>query len=136
MKVKGINKTQMVRDLLKAQPNLTAQQIADTVECSVTIVHEQRRNALKGKQMTARKQSRPAKKKMGRPSNASVEANEITQACNLLARLTKTIRELEINFFDDTETVSITWNDEVFNVKTTEVPQVINSIKYLITKHA
>ena len=128
MKVKGINKTQMVRDLLKSQPNLTAQQIADTVECSVTIVHDQRRRMNNKTALT--------KKKMGRPSNASIEANEITQACNLLARLTKTIKELEINFFDDTETVSITWNDEVFTVKTTEVPQVISSIRYLTTKHA
>ena len=99
MKVIGINKTQMVRDLLVTNPDLTPRQIAEQVGCHVTIVHEQKRKALKGKQMTARKVKAPAKKKAGRPSNKDIISAGIADASLVLAEIAKTY-DLLFNIFD------------------------------------
>jgi hypothetical protein len=128
MKVKGINKTQMVRDLLQAQPNLSAKEIAEAVDCHITIVHEQRRKALKGKQMTARKQSRPAKKKMGRPSNKQLMAEGIADASNILAELAK-MYELLITIYDGK--VLINKSDIDYECTPADVPAVLGTLAYL-----
>ena len=128
MKVKGINKTQMVRDLLQAQPNLSAKEIAETVDCHITIVHEQRRKALKGKQMTARKQNRPAKKKMGRPSNKQLVAEGIADASNILAELAK-MYELLITIYDGK--VVINKSDIDYECTPADVPAILGTLAYL-----
>ena len=128
MKVKGINKTQMVRDLLQAQPNLSAKEIAEAVDCDVTIVYDMRRKALKGKQMTARKQNRPAKKKMGRPSNKQLVAEGIADASNILAELAK-MYELLITIYDGK--VVINKSDIDYECTPADVPAVLGTLAYL-----
>jgi hypothetical protein len=130
MKVIGINKTQMVRDLLKAQPNLSAKEIAETVDCHITIVHEQRRNALKGKQMTVRKQKRPTKNKVGRPSNKQLVSEGIAEASTIIAELAK-MYELLITIYDGK--VVINKSDIDYECKPADVPAVLGSLAYLNT---
>jgi hypothetical protein len=130
MKVAGINKTQMVRDLLKAQPNLTAKQIAETVGCDVTIVYEQRRNALKGKQMTAKKTGRPAKKKMGRPSNQQLVSEGIAEASKIMAELAG-MYGLLITIYEGK--VLINKSDIDYECTPADVPAVLGTLAYLNT---
>lgn len=130
MKVKGINKTQMVRDLLKAQPNLTAQQIADAVECHVSIVHEQKRKALKGKQMVSRKQNRPAKKKIGRPSNTQLVTDGIAEASRIMAELAG-MYGLLITIYEGK--VLINKSDVDYECTPADVPSVLGTLAYLNT---
>jgi predicted ArsR family transcriptional regulator len=128
MKVIGINKTQMVRDLLKAQPNLSAKQIAEAVDCHITIVHEQRRNALKGKQMVSRKQNRPAKKKMGRPSKVQIVSDGIAEASKIMADLA-TMYGLLITIYEGK--VLINKSDIDYECTPTDVPAVLGTLAYL-----
>lgn len=130
MKVIGINKTQMVRDLLKAQPNLSAKEIAETVDCHITIVHEQRRNALKGKQMVSRKQNRSAKKKLGRPSNKQLVSDGIAEASKILAELAK-MYELLITIYDGK--VVINKADIDYECKPADVPAILGTLAFLNT---
>lgn len=130
MKVAGINKTQMVRDLLKAQPNLTAQQIADTVECHVSIVHEQKRKALKGKQMVSRKQNRPAKKKIGRPSNQQLVSEGIAEASRIMAELAG-MYGLLITIYEGK--VLINKSDIDYECTPADVPAILGTLAYLNT---
>ena len=120
MKVKGINKTQMVRDMLVTHPKLSAQEIADVVDCSVTIVHDMKRKALKTKQMTARKQ--------GRPSNEKIVSEGIADASNILAELAK-MYELLITIYDGK--VVINKSDIDYECTPADVPAILGTLAYL-----
>lgn len=128
MKVKGINKTQMVRDLLKSQPNLKAKEIAQAAGCDVTIVYEQRRIALKGKQMVAKKQGRPAKKKLGRPTTESIVSAGIADASAVLAELAN-MYGLLITFYEGK--VQINKADVDYECAPADVPAVLGTLAYL-----
>jgi hypothetical protein len=130
MKVIGINKTQMVRDMLVTHPNLSAQQIADAVDCHVSIVHEQKRKALKGKQMVSRKQNRSAKKKQGRPSNKQLVSEGIAEASKILAELAK-MYELLITIYDGK--VVINKADIDYECKPADVPAILGTLAFLNT---
>lgn len=130
MKVIGINKTQMVRDMLVTHPKLSAKQIAEAVDCHITIVHEQRRKALKGKQMTVRKQNRPAKNKIGRPSNKQLVSEGIAEASKILAELAK-MYELLITIYDGK--VVINKADVDYECKPADVPAVLGTLAFLNT---
>ena len=120
MKVIGINKTQMVRDMLVTHPKLTPQQIADTVDCHVTIVHEQKRKALKAKQMTTKKQ--------GRPTKEQVVADGVSHASRILAELGKKY-ELLITFYEGK--ILINKADVDYECSPTDVPAVLGTLAYL-----
>jgi hypothetical protein len=120
MKVIGINKTQMVRDMLVTHPKLTPQQIADAVDCHVTIVHEQKRRALKAKQMTAKKQ--------GRPSKMQVVSDGVAGASKLLADLA-TMNELLITIYDGK--VVINKSDIDYECTPADVPAVLGTLAFL-----
>ena len=128
MKVIGINKTQMVRDMLVTHPKLTAKQIAQAVDCDVTIVYEQRRKALKGKQMTAKKQGRPAKKKLGRPSNEQVVSDSIADASTVLTGLAE-MYGLLITIYGGT--VTIIKSDVSYECTPADVPALLGTIAFL-----
>jgi len=130
MKVKGINKTQMVRDLLKSQPNLKAKEIAQAVGCDVTIVYEQRRIALKQSQMVAKKQGRPAKKKLGRPTKESIVSASIADASKVLAELAN-MYGLLITFYEGK--VQINKADVDYECTPADVPAVLGTLAYLNT---
>jgi hypothetical protein len=130
MKVIGINKTQMVRDMLVTHPNLSAKQIAEAVDCHITIVHEQRRNALKGKQMTVRKQNRPAKKKMGRPSKVQIVSDGIAEASKIIAELAD-MYGLLITIYEGK--VLINKSDIDYECEPADVPAVLGTLAYLNT---
>lgn len=128
MKVIGINKTQMVRDMLVTHPKLTAKQIAETVDCDVTIVYEQRRKALKGKQMTAKKLGRPAKKKLGRPSNEQIVSNSIADASTVLTGLAE-MYGLLITIYGGT--VTIIKADVSYECTPADVPALLGTLAFL-----
>lgn len=130
MKVIGINKTQMVRDMLVTHPKLSAQQIADAVDCHVTIVHEMKRKALKGKQMTVRKQNRSAKNKLGRPTNEKIVADSIADASKILSGLAK-MYELLITIYDGK--VVINKADVDYECTPADVPAVLGTLAFLNT---
>ena len=128
MKVIGINKTQMVRDMLVTHPKLTAKEIAEAVGCDVTIVYEQRRKALKGKQMTAKKLGRPAKKKLGRPSNEQVVSDSIADASTVLTGLAE-MYGLLITIYGGT--VTIIKSDVSYECTPADVPALLGTIAFL-----
>lgn len=128
MKVIGINKTQMVRDMLVTHPNLKAKEIAEAVGCDVTIVYEQRRKALKGKQMTAKKLGRPAKKKLGRPSNEQVVSDSIADASTVLTGLAE-MYGLLITIYGGT--VTIIKSDVSYECTPADVPALLGTIAFL-----
>jgi hypothetical protein len=130
MKVIGINKTQMVRDMLVTHPKLTAQQIADAVDCHVTIVHDMKRKALKAKQMKAKKLGRPAKKKMGRPSNVQIVSDGIAEASKIMADLA-TMYGLLITIYEGK--VLINKSDVDYECTPADVPAVLGTLAYLNT---
>jgi hypothetical protein len=128
MKVIGINKTQMVRDMLVTHPKLTARQIAEAVDCHITIVHEQRRKALKGKQMTAKKQGRPAKNKVGRPSTEQLVSNSIADASTVLTGLAE-MYGLLITIYGGT--VTIIKSDVSYECTPADVPALLGTLAFL-----
>lgn len=130
MKVIGINKSQMVRDLLKAQPHLSAKEIATTVGCDISIVYEQRRKMNNKIALTKKKVGRPAKKKLGRPSNQQIMSESIANAGTVLAELAA-MYGLLITFFDG----KVLINKEHVDYECTpaEVPTVLGSIAFLNT---
>ena len=128
MKVIGINKTQMVRDMLVTHPKLKAKEIAEAVGCDVTIVYEQRRKALKGKQMTAKKLGRPAKKKLGRPSNEQVVSDSIADASTVLTGLAE-MYGLLITIYGGT--VTIIKSDVSYECTPADVPALLGTIAFL-----
>jgi hypothetical protein len=135
MKVIGINKTQMVRDMLVTHPKLKAKEIAEAVDCDVTIVYEQRRKALKGKQMTAKKLGRPAKKlgrpakkKLGRPSNEQVVSEGIADASTVLTGLAE-MYGLLITIYGGT--VTIIKSDVSYECTPADVPALLGTIAFL-----
>lgn len=132
MKAIKVNRTQLVREMLVTHPDLTPKQIAEQVGCHVTIVHEQRRLALKGKQMKAKKaQPKNAQpKKAGRPSNKDILSAGIADASALLAEIAKSY-DLLFNIFDGK--VVINKADDEYECKPADVPAVIGSLAYLHT---
>jgi hypothetical protein len=122
MKVAGINKTQMVRDMLVTHPKLTAQQIADAVDCHVTIVHDMKRKALKAKQMKAKKQ--------GRPSNVQIVSDGIAEASKIMADLA-TMYGLLITIYEGK--VLINKSDIDYECTPADVPAVLGTLAYLNT---
>jgi len=122
MKVKGINKTQMVRDMLVTHPKLSAQQIADAVDCSVTIVHDMKRKALKAKQMTTKKQ--------GRPSNVKIVSDGIADASKIIAELAD-MYGLLITIYEGK--VVINKADVNYECTPADVPSVLGTLAYLNT---
>lgn len=119
MKVIGINKTQMVRDLLKSQPNLKPKQIAEAVDCDVTIVYEQRRKALKQKQVEAKKQKR---------SSVEVVSDGIAEASAILAELAA-LYNLSISIFEGK--VLINKADMDYECAPADVPALLGTLAYL-----
>lgn len=130
MKVKGINKSQMVRDMLVTHPKLSAQQIADVVDCSVTIVHDMKRKALKAKQMKAKKPTIVAKKKMGRPSNVQIVSDGIADASKIIADL-GAMYGLLITIYEGK--VVINKADVDYECTPADVPAVLGTLAYLNT---
>lgn len=122
MKVIGINKSQMVRDMLVTHPKLSAQQIADAVDCSVTIVHDMKRKALKAKQMTAKKQ--------GRPSKVQIVSDCIAEASKILADLA-TKYGLLITIYEGK--VLINKSDIDYECEPADVSAVLGTLAYLNT---
>lgn len=130
MKVKGINKTQMVRDLLKSQPNLSAKEIADVVDCHITIVHDQRRRMTNKTALTKKKVGRTAKKKLGRPSNMQKVSDGIAEASTVLAELAS-MYGLLVTFFEGKVIINKEHVD--YECKPADVPALLGSIAYLNT---
>jgi len=120
----------MVRDMLVTHPKLTPHQIAEAVECDVTIVYDMRRKAMKGKQMTARKQSRPAKKKIGRPSNTQLVTDGIAEASRIMAELAG-MYGLLITIYEGK--VLINKSDVDYECTPADVPSVLGTLAYLNT---
>jgi hypothetical protein len=124
-----VTKSQQARDLIKAKPHLTANQVAREVGCHVSMVYEVKKGGFM--KATITKKAKAKAVKVGRPTKASVEANLLVSACNVLENIVKEIKDFCVTFDHAQDKVEIFWGDELYNTPTGELPRIVESIKYL-----
>lgn len=122
-------KTQAVKEALKVNPSLSNREISELVGCHITYVHQLRKKLMtKGKIAHAKVK---AKNKGGRPTKVAIEANSLTQACDVIGKLVKEVKDLCFAFDTSKDKVEIIWREDLYDVPSSEVPQAIACIKYL-----
>lgn len=121
-------KTQAVKEALKVNPSLSNREISELVGCHITYVHQ-----LRKKLMTKAKiaHAKVKAKKIGRPTKVVTEANSLTQACDVIGKLVKEVKDLCFAFDTSKDKVEIIWREDLYDVPSSEVPQAIACIKYL-----
>jgi hypothetical protein len=125
--MKSNTKTQAVKSWLETHPHMTAKEIAECVGCHTTYVYQVK----KGSTMKVTKARAGKAVKIGRPTKASIEANALTQACDVLINLVKGIKDFCIAFDHNKPEVEIVWGEEIYNTPTHDMARVIESIKYM-----
>ena len=129
--MKTETKTQAIKNILATNPSLSNREISELVGCHITYVHQLRRKSMTKAKLVQTKVKAKAKNKGGRPPKAVVEANVITQACDVIEKLVKEVKDLCFAFDTSKDTVEIIWREDLYAVPSSEVPQVVKSIKYL-----
>lgn len=116
-----VTKSNVVRNLLQTQPEMTARDIANKAGCDVTLVYELRKEL-----------PLLAKVTMGRPRKD--RQISLVEASNVLQYLVKDIKDLCISFDHSRNKLDVLWHEEVFQVSIDELPKTIDSIKFLAKK--
>jgi hypothetical protein len=124
-------KSQAVRNVLATQPNLSAKEIANVAECDVTLVYQiKRENGMntKAKVMKAIKVTKAKKaNKVGRPNIFE----SLEKACETLLKFVGSRKDMCIAFDTAKDKVEIVWGEEIYNVATNEVIDILMAIKKL-----
>lgn len=117
-----VSKTKAIRTLLTEQAHLSAKEVADLVNCHITLVYDVRKQYAKsivakrmGKQQTGRQIS-------------------IKEASDVLQYLVKDVKDLCIAFDHSRDKLDVIWREEVFQVEIDELPKTIDSIKFLSSR--
>jgi len=55
----------------------------------------------------------------------------LTEACNVIQKLVKDIKDVCIAFDHRKNEVEIVWGEEIYNTPTGDMPRIIENIKYL-----
>jgi hypothetical protein len=118
-----VTKSNVVRNLLQTQPEMSARDIAKKAGCDVTLVYELRKEL-----------PLLAKVTMGRPRKD--KQISLVDASNVLQYLVKDIKDLCISFDHSRNKLDVLWHEEVFQVSIDELPKTIDSIKFLAKKEA
>jgi len=113
-----VTKSNVVRNLLQTQPNMSMKDIAKLASCDVSLVGQLRR-------------AKPTAKR-GRPSKD--KQISLMEASNVLQYLVKDIKDLCISFDHSRDKLDVIWHEEIFQVPVGELHKTIDSIKYLASK--
>lgn len=117
-----VSKTKAIRTLLTEQSHLTAKEVADLVNCHITLVYDVRKQYAKS----------IVAKRMGK--QATSRQISIKEASDVLQYLVKDVKDLCISFDHSRDKLDVLWHEEIFQVPVGELPKVIDSIKYLSSK--
>jgi hypothetical protein len=118
-----VTKSNVVRNLLQTQPEMSARDIAKKAGCDVSLVYE-----------LCKELPLLAKVTMGRPRKD--KQISLVDASNVLQYLVKDIKDLCISFDHSRNKLDVLWHEEVFQVSIDELPKTIDSIKFLAKKEA
>lgn len=118
-------KSNQVRALLASNDGYTAKDIAELVECDVTLVYQLKREM--------------AKPKRGRPRKVTTVINatsvvSLIDATKTIHDTVKEIKDFGISFDYAREDYDIIWRDEVYQVAPSELQQTLDCIKFLASK--
>lgn len=117
-------KSQAVRNLLVTQPNLSAKEIANVAECDVTLVYQiKKEKVMKAIKVTKAKKAN----KVGRPNIFE----SLEKACETLLKFVGSRKDMCIAFDTAKDKVEIVWGEEIYNVATNEVIDILMAIKKL-----
>jgi hypothetical protein len=118
-----VSKSNVVRNLLQTQPNMSASDMAKKAGCDVALVYQLRKEL-----------PLLAKVTMGRPRKD--RQISLVEASNVLQYLVKDIKDLCISFDHSRNKLDVLWHEELFQVAIDELPKTIDSIKFLARKEA
>jgi hypothetical protein len=118
-----VSKSNVIRNLLKTQPNMSARDMASKVGCDVAQVYQLRKE-----------QPVHAKVKMGRPRK--VRQISMLEASGVLQYLVNDVKDLCISFDHSRSKLDVLWHEELFQVSIDELPKAIDSIRFLAKKEA
>jgi hypothetical protein len=117
-----VSKSDLVRKLLKTQPNMSMKDIANKVGCDVSLVGQLRRV------------KSVANPKVGRPRKD--RSISLMEASGVLQYLVNDVKDLCISFDHSRTKLDVLWHEELFQVDIDELPKAIDSIRYLAKKEA
>jgi len=118
-----VTKSNVVRNLLQTQPEMSARDIAKKAGCDVSLVYDLRKELPVMARVT-----------VGRPSKG--RQISLMEASNVLQYLVKDIKDLCISFDHSRNKLDVLWHEELFQVAIDELPKTIDSIKFLAKKEA
>ena len=118
-----VTKSNVVRNLLKTQPNMSARDIATKAGCDIALVYQLRKEL-----------PLLAKVTMGRPRKD--RRISLLEASGVLQYLVKDVKDLCISFDHSRTKLDVLWHEELFQVSIDELPKAIDSIKFLAKQEA
>lgn len=116
-----VSKSNVVRNLLKTQPNMSARDMATKAGCDVALVYQLRKE-------------KPVLAKVTYGKSTKHRHISLVEASNVLQYLVKDVKDLCISFDHSRNKLDVLWHEEIFQVSIDELPKAIDSIKFLSKK--
>lgn len=114
-------KSNAVRAMLNENVFLTNKEIAQSVGCDISLVHQLR------KVKSVAKRGRP--RKVVEPKQIS-----IIEASYALMQVVNGVKDLAISFDNNRDKLDIVWHEELYQIDIADLPKTLDSIKFLENK--
>ena len=137
------SKVSRIKFLLTNKPLMSMKEIAEDVNCDISLVYQTRKRTMAKVKKTETKKPNIKVKHItqGKSRGKEVLAVDImsdmellTGACKVIDALVKATKDLCFAFDHQKQAIEILWHEELYDVSIAEVPQTIEAIRFLQSK--